>query len=104
MMRNFSNLYQSKYNNLLINAYKYNNLHIDIDARIVWGYSWPKTIVAPVNGAQSNHIRAYTIVEKPQIFFFSPQTNSVVHVVRMAKVHEIAAFDIIDDNMSRATR
>lgn len=44
------------------------------------------------------------MVEKPQIFFFSEQTNSVVQVVRMANVHEIAVFANIDDSISKATR
>lgn len=43
-----------------------------------------------MKGAVSNQILAQTIVEKAHIRFFSAVTNSVVHVVRMASVLEMA--------------
>lgn len=77
---------------------------IDSVESAVCGINLPKTIVAPMNGAQSSHVRAYTIVEKPQIRFFSAHTSSVVHVVKMANVDDIATFDTIDASISKATR
>lgn len=46
--------------------------------------------VAPINGAHSSQILAQTIVEKAHIRFFSADTSSVVQVVRMASVLEMA--------------
>lgn len=70
----------------------------------VCGINWPNVIVAPMNGPQSNQTRAYTIVEKPHIFFFSAGTNSVVQVVSMANVDDIAVFETIALHIKRATR
>lgn len=61
-------------------------------------------MVAPTNGAVNSQMRAHTMVEKAQIFFFSSLTNSVVHVVNMANVDDMAIFDIIAEHMSNATR
>lgn len=46
--------------------------------------------VAPINGAHSSQILAQTIVEKAHIRFFSTDTNSVVQVVKIANVLEMA--------------
>lgn len=78
--------------------------NIDSDAKAVCGINWPNTTVAPINGAVNNHILAQTIVEKPQIFFFSAQTSSVVQVVNIARVDEIAVFDTMAVHMNSATR
>lgn len=74
------------------------------DANAVCGINWPNTMVAPTNGAVNSQIRAQTIVENAQIFFFSPDTNSVVQVVNMANVDDIAIFDIIAVHINKATR
>lgn len=74
------------------------------EANAVCGISWPKTMLAPTKGAVNSHMRAQTIVENAQIFFFSLDTNSVVHVVSMASVDEMAIFEIIAEHMSKATR
>lgn len=66
-------------------------------------YHVPKTTVAPTNGAVSNQILAQTIVENAQIFFFSSRTNSVVHVVNIAKVDDIATLDTIEIAIKIAT-
>lgn len=63
----------------------------------------PKTTVAPTNGAVNNQILAQTIVENAQIFFFSSRTNSVVHVVKIARVEDIATFDTIEMAIKIAT-
>lgn len=65
---------------------------MDIVDKAVWGMNCPKMFVAPMKGAHSSHILAQTIVEKAIILFFSAQTSSVVQVVRIDKVHEIAIF------------
>lgn len=70
----------------------------------VWGTHVPKTTVAPTNGAVNSHILAHTTVENAQIFFFSAQTNSVLHVVSMARVDDIATLDTIDMAIRIATR
>lgn len=44
------------------------------------------------------------MVENEHILRFSGATSSMVQVVSIAKVEEIAAFSTIDDNISRATR
>lgn len=88
---------------LLINVLKMPPI-MDRVENDVCGINWPNTIVAPINGAQSNQIRAYTIVEKPQIFFFSTETNSVVQVVSMANVDDIAVFEIMALHIKKATR
>ncbi len=67
-----------------------------IEAIAVCGTHRPKTTVAPTNGAVSNQILAHTIVENAQIFFFSSHTNSVVHVVSMARVDDMATLDTIE--------
>lgn len=69
----------------------------------VCGTHLPKTTVAPTNGAVSNQILAQTIVENAQIFFFSSRTNSVVHVVNIAKVDDIATLDTIEIAIRVAT-
>lgn len=61
-------------------------------------------MVAPTYGAVNSHIRAQTIVENPQIFFFSALTNSTVHVVNIASVDDVAVFSTIAENISSATR
>lgn len=73
------------------------------DPIAVCGINRPKMIVAPTNGAVSNQIRAQTIVERAQIFFFSGHTSSVVQVVSIARVEEMAIFEIIAEHMRRAT-
>lgn len=65
---------------------------MDMTPKAVWGINCPKMEVAPIKGAHSSQIRAQTIVEKAHIRFLSAETNSVVHVVRMAKVLEMAIF------------
>lgn len=65
---------------------------IDITPRAVCGMNWPKMDVAPIKGAHRSQIRAHTIVEKAHIRFLSAETSSVVHVVRMDSVLEIAIF------------
>lgn len=77
---------------------------IDSVANAVCGTSCPKMIVAPTNGAVSSQMRAHTIVEKAQIFFFSSHTSSVVQVVSMASVDEMAIFETMALHISRATR
>lgn len=77
---------------------------IERDAKADCGTRSPKTIVAPTNGAVSSQILAQTIVDNAQIFFFSSDTNSTVHVVSIESVEDIAALEIIADNMSKATR
>lgn len=74
------------------------------DAYTVCGINWPKTMVTPVNGAVNSQMRAHVIVEKAQIFFFSPVTSSVVHVANMANVDDIATFDTIAVHINSATR
>lgn len=76
---------------------------IDKEAIAVWGTHLPKTTVAPTNGAVNSQIRAHTIVENAQIFFFSSHTNSVVHVVNIASVDDIATLDTIDIAIRIAT-
>lgn len=63
---------------------------IDITPKAVCGTNWPKIDVAPIKGAQSSQILAQTIVEKAHMRFFSTDTNSVVHVVNIANVLEMA--------------
>lgn len=77
---------------------------IVIEAIAVCGTHRPKTIVAPTNGAVSNHILAQTMVENAQIFFFSSRTSSVVHVVNIARVDDIAVFETIEIAIRIATR
>lgn len=77
---------------------------IDNDANRVCGINRPKTIVAPMYGAVSNHILAQTVVENEQIFRFSNGTNSIVHDASMAKVEDMAALDIIAISISKALR
>lgn len=77
---------------------------IDSVANAVCGTSCPKMMVAPTNGAVSSQMRAHTIVEKAQIFFFSSHTSSVVQVVSMASVDEMAIFETMALHISRATR
>lgn len=60
--------------------------------------------MAPTNGAVSSHIRAQTIVDKAQILFFSGHTSSVVQVVSVASVEDMAVFEIIAEHMRSATR
>lgn len=67
-----------------------------IVANAVCGTHLPKTTVAPTNGAVSSQTLAQTIVENAQTFFFSSHTNSVVHVVKIAKVDDIATLDTIE--------
>lgn len=74
------------------------------EAKAVCGINWPKTTVAPINGAPNSQKRAQHIVEKAQIFFFSLLTNSTVQVVKMAKVQDMAIFDIMAVNINKATR
>lgn len=74
------------------------------EANAVWGTNWPKTTVAPTNGAPSSQKRAQHMVEKAQIFFFSLLTNSTVQVVKMDRVHDMAILEIIADSISSATR
>lgn len=74
------------------------------DPIAVCGINWPNMMVAPTNGAVSNQIRAQTIVERAQTFFFSGHTSSVVHVVSMASVEEMAVFETMAEHMRRATR
>lgn len=74
------------------------------DANAVCGINWPNTMVAPTNGAVNSHRRAQTMVENAQIFFFSLDTSSVVHVVSMASVDEMAIFETIAEHISNATR
>lgn len=73
-------------------------------ANAVCGTNCPKTMVAPTNGAVSSQMRAQTIVEKAHIFFFSADTSSVVQVVRIANVDEMATLETIALHISRATR
>lgn len=74
------------------------------DPIAVCGISRPNTIVAPTKGAVSSQILAQTIVDKAQTFFFSSLTNSVVQVVRIASVDEMAIFDTMALHMRSATR
>lgn len=74
-----------------------------IVAIAVWGTHRPNTTVAPTKGADSNQILAQTTVENAQIFFFSSRTNSVVHVVSIAKVDDIATLDTIEIAIKIAT-
>lgn len=64
----------------------------DITPKAVWGTNCPKIDVAPIKGAHSSQILAHTIVEKAHMRFLSADTNSVVQVVRMARVLEMAIF------------
>lgn len=70
----------------------------------VCGTQLPKTTVAPTNGAVNSQILAHTTVENAQIFFFSSHTNSVVHVVSIANVDDIATLDTMDIAIRTATR
>lgn len=49
-------------------------------------------------------MRAQTIAEKAQIFFFSGATSSVVQVVKIANVDDIDVFKTIEQHISNATR
>lgn len=60
-------------------------------------------MVEPTNGAVNSQIRAQTMVENAQIFLLSAGTNSVVHVVNMASVEEIAILETIAVHMNSAT-
>lgn len=70
----------------------------------VCGTQFPKTTVAPTNGAVNSQILAQTTVENAQIFFFSLHTSSVLHVVSIAKVDDMATLDTIDIAIRTATR
>lgn len=74
------------------------------EAKAVCGISWPKTTVAPINGAPNSQKRAQQMVEKARIFFFSLPTNSTVQVVNMASVQDMAALDTMADIINNATR
>lgn len=89
---------------LLLIAIVKNPPMIDRVAKADCGTSLPNMIVAPMKGAVNNHTRAQTTVENAQIFFFSLHTSSVVHVVKMDRVDEMATFDTIADTMSNTTR
>ena len=58
----------------------------------------------PTNGAVNSQIRAQTIVEYPHNRFFSAETNSVVDVVRIESVVEIAIFAVIEVTIKSTTR
>lgn len=73
------------------------------EAKAVCGTSWPKTMVAPINGAPNSQKRAQQMVEKAHIFLLSLLTNSTVQVVTMDRVQEMAIFEIMADNISKAT-
>lgn len=77
---------------------------IDNEAKAVCGTKVPKTTVAPIKGAPRRHKRAQQIVENEHILRFSTETNSMVQVVKMAKVLEIAIFEIMAVNINKATR
>lgn len=74
-----------------------------IVAIAVCGTHRPNTTVAPTNGAVSNQILAHTTVEKAHIFFFSLHTNSVVQVVSIANVDDMATLDTMEIAIRIAT-
>lgn len=56
-----------------------------------------------MKGAQRNHARAQTVTENIKIFFFSIQTRSAVHVVKIDSPVDVAIFMAIEGIISKAT-
>lgn len=71
--------------------------------KAVTGHNGPIIDKLPMNGSNSSHILAQTIVLYPQSLFFSGETSSVVDVVRIESVDETVTLATIDVASRRNT-